>query len=126
MYTLLVIFHILVCLLLVVTILLQSGKGGGMAGAFGGSSTSMDNYFGAHGAATFLTKATVVLSILFAVLCIVHTFAVRPANQPRSVLEEMAKTQGNSGELPEPTPMSDEAPMPASQPQPAPTPAPAQ
>jgi preprotein translocase subunit SecG len=119
MYPLLVIFHILVCLLLIVTILLQSGKGGGMAGAFGGSSTSMDSYFGARGAATFLTKATVVLAVLFALLCIVHTFAVRPANQPRSMLEEMAKTQGNSGELPEPPPLSDEVPAPPPQQAPA-------
>ena len=37
MSTLITILHVIVCLFLMLTVLLQSGKGGGMGGAFGGS-----------------------------------------------------------------------------------------
>ena len=34
------IFHVLICVLLVVTVLLQAGKGGGLAGSIGGGLAS--------------------------------------------------------------------------------------
>ena len=40
MATLITFLHILVCLILVGTVLLQQGKGGGMGGAFGGGNTT--------------------------------------------------------------------------------------
>ena len=49
-----------------ITILLQSSKGGGLAGTFGG--TSMGNVFGGRGAATFLSKTTTVLAVLYLLL----------------------------------------------------------
>ena len=48
--------HVLVCLALVLVVLLQSSKGGGLAGAFGGGADS--TVFGGRGAATVLSKAT--------------------------------------------------------------------
>jgi preprotein translocase subunit SecG len=97
--------------MLVVVILLQAGKGGGISGAFGGSGTSIDSYFGGRGAATLLTKLTVVLAALFMIMCVVHTFIIKPGRGPTSVLEEMAKSKGGAGggELPEPTPLSEES-----------------
>ena len=60
---LILVFHVLICVFLVVTILLQAGKGADLGAAFGaGSSQSL---FGARGAATFLTKLTTVVAILF-------------------------------------------------------------
>ena len=67
MYTLLLVFHIIVCILLIIVILLQSGKGGGLASAFGGSGTT-EAVFGGRQAATFLSKATIVLGVVFFVL----------------------------------------------------------
>jgi len=58
--------HILVCLGLIVVVLLQSGKGGGLAGAFGGAG-GVGAVFGGQAAATFLTKATRYLAIAFMV-----------------------------------------------------------
>lgn len=55
--------HILACIALMVTILLQSGKGGGLAGAFGGGSSQ--TLFGGRGAATFLSRASTVLAVIF-------------------------------------------------------------
>jgi preprotein translocase subunit SecG len=47
--------HILACVSLMVAILLQSGKGGGLAGTFGAGSSQ--TLFGGRGAATFLSRA---------------------------------------------------------------------
>ena len=46
-----------------IAILLQSSKGGGLAGAFGGA--SMGAVFGGRGAATFLSKFTTWLAVLY-------------------------------------------------------------
>jgi len=70
LYTLLVIVHVLVALSLIVIILMQSSRGGGLAGAFGGS--DIGSIFGTHTTATFLTKLTTILAVIFAVSCVVQ------------------------------------------------------
>ena len=63
MYTFLLILHLLICLSLVCVVLVQSGKGGGLAGgAFGGSAQTV---FGGRGATDFFTKATMALGGAF-------------------------------------------------------------
>ncbi len=52
----LVVLHIFVCILLVLLILVQNDKGGGLAGAFGGMGGGAA--FTGSSAATFLTKLT--------------------------------------------------------------------
>lgn len=62
------VFHVLVSLALVIVVLMQSSKGEGLAGsAFGGAMSGA--VFGGRGAASFLSKATTVLAILFMVNC---------------------------------------------------------
>jgi preprotein translocase subunit SecG len=61
----LVAVYVLVCLLLLVAILLQQGRAGDIASAFGGSSSQ--TVFGARSGATMLTRATAVLAALFMV-----------------------------------------------------------
>lgn len=58
--------HIVVCILLIVIILLQSGKSADLAGAFGGAGSQ--STFGARGTATILSKATTVLAVMFMVI----------------------------------------------------------
>ena len=57
--------YVLSCFLLVLVVLLQQGKGGGIAGAFGGGSSQ--TAFGARTGATVLSRATSVLAVLFMV-----------------------------------------------------------
>ncbi|MCL4523657.1 MAG: preprotein translocase subunit SecG [Acidobacteria bacterium] len=57
--------HVLLCFLLIVVVLLQSGKAADLAGAFGGSGSQ--TAFGPRGAATFLSKATTWCAIMFMV-----------------------------------------------------------
>jgi preprotein translocase subunit SecG len=54
--------HIVVCIVLVVIILLQQGKGADVGAVFGGSSSTV---FGASGAGNALTKATWALATAF-------------------------------------------------------------
>lgn len=63
MVTLLTILHIFVCLFLMLTVLLQSGKGGGMGALGGGGGTT--TVFGGSGASTFLRSLTAVAATVF-------------------------------------------------------------
>ncbi len=63
MYYAIVAVYVLVCLVLSLVILLQQGRGGDIASAFGGSSSQAA--FGARSGATLLTKATSIAAVLF-------------------------------------------------------------
>jgi len=67
MNILVVCIHVIVCLVLIIVILLQAGRGQGLTGAsFGGNVQSL---FGTK-ASSFLTKATSVCAVLFLFTCI--------------------------------------------------------
>ena len=66
--------HIIVCILLVTTILMQAGKGGGLAEGF----NSAENLLGAQ------TKVTAVLGLLFLATCL--SLAVLSSKQERSLM----------------------------------------
>lgn len=56
--------HFLLCIFMIIIILLQSSKGSDMGAAFGGSSQTV---FGASGGATFLSKLTKWVAVMFLV-----------------------------------------------------------
>src|SRR5882724_11371423 len=64
MITFLTILHIVVCLFLILVVLLQAGKGGGMGIAFGGGGGSQ-TVFGSSGAGNFLTRLTAATAAIF-------------------------------------------------------------
>jgi preprotein translocase subunit SecG len=61
-YTAIVIFHIIMCIGMILIVLLQTGKGADMGAAFGGSSQTV---FGSSGPGTFLGKMTTFIAIFF-------------------------------------------------------------
>ena len=63
MSSLITTIHIIVCFILIIAVLLQSGKSADLAGAFGGGGSQ--TVFGARGAATILSKATTICAVLF-------------------------------------------------------------
>ena len=83
MYAFILAIHVLVCIALMITILLQSSKGEGLAGAFGGSGIT-GAVFGGRGAATFLSKATAVLGAAFFAISLGLTF-ITPTQSTREV-----------------------------------------
>lgn len=66
---LIIALHILVCCLLILVVLLQSGKAGDLASTFGGAGSQ--TAFGTRSAATLLTKLTAVSSVVFMVTCLI-------------------------------------------------------
>jgi preprotein translocase subunit SecG len=111
LYYVAVTVYVLVCLTLVLVVLLQQGKGGSMASAFGGGTSQAA--FGARSGATVLSRATTVCAVLF----IVGALYLGIAGQrgPSSVVGGRA----------EPAPARQTAPAAPAPAQPAPAPAPA-
>jgi preprotein translocase subunit SecG len=58
-------FFVLNCLVLIIVVLLQSGKAADLAGAFGGAGSQ--TAFGPRGAATILSQATTWCAVMFMV-----------------------------------------------------------
>jgi preprotein translocase subunit SecG len=65
---LILIVHIIVCVILIIAVLLQSGKAADLAGAFGGAGSQ--TAFGPRGTATLLSKVTTICAVLFMVTSI--------------------------------------------------------
>lgn len=90
MVIVLTIVHVLVCLVLILVVLLQSGKAADLAGAFGGMGSQ--TAFGPRGAATMLTKATTVCAVVFMVTSLTLAVMATRRAGPSSVLEKSGKT----------------------------------
>jgi len=86
LYYAVVAIHIIVCIFLVLVVLLQSGKGADLAGAFGGGATQ--TAFGSRGPASFLTRMTTVVAIIFMITSIgLSMMGGRRAAEDKSILE---------------------------------------
>ena len=88
MFTFILVIHIIVSLVLMLVILLQDGKGGDLVSALGGGGSQ--TLFGSTGAASFLTKATIVLTIVFVLTSL--SLAVLKTREQRSVIGEVNPT----------------------------------
>jgi len=95
LFKFLIAVHVIVCLVLVIVVLLQSSKGGGLAGAFGGGGGQ--TMFGGQETATFLSKATTYLAVMFMVLSLLLAFLSARQNAPssRSVVRQAVEQQQN-------------------------------
>lgn len=110
----LVTLHILVCFVLVIVIMLQSGNAADLAGAFGGAGSQ--TAFGPRGAATFLSRATTWCAIVFMMTSLALSFKRAPAEAGAgSILEQTQQ----SGKAPAKSAPPEQVPAPA-QKQPAP------
>ena len=91
-YFVLVTLHVLVCGLLIIVVLLQSGEAADLAGAFGGAGSQ--TAFGPRGAATFLSKATTWCAIMFMLTSMAMTMRQNStaAASGSSVLQQFSKT----------------------------------
>ncbi|MFH1698160.1 MAG: preprotein translocase subunit SecG [Candidatus Omnitrophota bacterium] len=76
------VIHIIVCALLIVLILIQSGRGGGLVENFSGIESMLGTKTNA-----FLTKTTTVLSVLFFTTCL--TLAFLSIRQSRSLMRDV-------------------------------------
>jgi preprotein translocase subunit SecG len=99
MYTFLLVLLILDSIVLVAAILLQAGKGNGLAATFGGVSSSADSLLGTRQAGNLLTKASWWGGGVFLFLSLVLSIASTQRRAPKSVLDQ-AFTQPASAPAP--------------------------
>jgi preprotein translocase subunit SecG len=122
----LVTLHILVCFVLIIVIMLQSGSAADLAGAFGGAGSQ--TAFGPRGAATFLSRATTWCAIVFMMTSLTLSVKRSPTEAlgTGSVLEQTQKS-GTVPAKPQPSPIQTPIQQPSQQPPAPPQPsAPAQ
>ena len=92
LHGLILFIHIVVSVILVISVLLQSSKGGGLAGTFGGSGLA-GGFFGGRGAAPLLVKTTTVCAVLFMITSISLNI-VGPGKASKSALESVGESGG--------------------------------
>lgn len=103
MYGVFIAIHLMICLGLIISVLLQSSKGEGLAGAFGGGGMT-GTVFGGRGAATFLAKATTVLAISFFASALILSFMNPSTGSVAGGLQGESAVQEAAGKLPEAAP----------------------
>ena len=87
-------FHILVSLLLILVVMLQSGRAADLAGAFGGAGSQ--TAFGPRGAATLLSHATTFLALIFMVTSLALAIFASAPRQTSLAGEAPASEQTSS------------------------------
>jgi preprotein translocase subunit SecG len=106
---LLTLFFVMNCLVLIIVVLLQSGKAADLAGAFGGAGSQ--TAFGPRGAATILSQATTWCAVMFMICALAMVLRTDKAvEQGGSVLHQLsrpapAKTPASTPAAPAPTPV---------------------
>lgn len=105
MQSLILTLHIIVCVLLVILILLQSGKEG-MGVIFGGGNTSV---FGSSGAGGILAKLTTLMAVIFVITSLSYTYVTssRPSSESTILNVKIEEPQA-----PAKAPASEAAPAP--------------
>jgi preprotein translocase subunit SecG len=92
MYTVLLVLLIIISVVLIGAVLIQSGKGSGLAASFGGASSSSD-IMGSHQMATGIGKATWYLGGVFLLIAyVLAIMSARPA-VPKSALDQLTAPQ---------------------------------
>jgi preprotein translocase subunit SecG len=106
MIILITIIHIIVCFFIIIVVLLQSGKSGDIAAAFGGMGSQ--TAFGPRGAASALSKATTWSAVFFMLTSITLSIYATRRGGPNSVLQGIkaapVKTQPAAPATPPPAP----------------------
>jgi preprotein translocase subunit SecG len=96
-------FFVMNCLVLIIVVLLQSGKAADLAGAFGGAGSQ--TAFGPRGAATILSQATTWCAIMFMICAMALVLRTDKAGGPgNSILEKFSKPAATKPVQPATTP----------------------
>ena len=87
-YNLLLVLLILTAIVLVLAILMQAGKGGGLAANFGGAGSSSDSFLGSRQASNILTKSSWAAGGVFLCLAYILSLASTGRQLSQSILEQ--------------------------------------
>ena len=130
----LTVLHVMVCLVLVVVVLLQHGKGADIGAVFGGGASS--TVFGSRGAGNFLTKLTTGAAVVFMLTSLSLAYFAQEGARSTLFDEDKPKQEEPASPFAEPKPEAPAAEtqkgpeggfaeVPAAGAQPAPAPQPA-
>jgi preprotein translocase subunit SecG len=108
LFTLILIVHVLVCLVLMASVLVQQGKGASMGAAFG--TAGSQTIFGSSGAGNFLTKTTSVCAAIFFTTSLLLAYR---SSFRRSVVDLTEPDNGAPTESAKPTPSGPKGEAPA-------------
>lgn len=111
MYSILMIITSIVCILLMVIVLLQSGKGEGLAGTFGGAGGNMGQMFGTRRTTDFLSKGTWWLAGIMAFLALLINLFFLPGASTSSQRESIIQQSGRQNIPVSPTLPTTQAPQ---------------
>ncbi|MCF7809991.1 preprotein translocase subunit SecG [bacterium] len=95
--SILLFIHVIVSALLVITILLQASKGGGLSGTFGGQSST--GFLGSRGTASALSTMTQYLAGGFLILSLVLSMMAGGSQRTESVTQKVLE-QSPASQLP--------------------------
>ncbi len=126
----LTVLHVMVCLILIVVVLLQRGKGAEIGAVFGGGAST--TIFGSRGAGNFLTRLTTGAAVVFMATSLLLAYFAREraatsvfdeggppaAEQPARGADEATPEAGGFQEVPAPVPAPEGAPPAAPHPSP--------
>jgi preprotein translocase subunit SecG len=89
-FWILLLIYVGVCVFLILVVLLQSGKGGGISSLMGGS--SLGDQLGATGAEKTLNKWTTICAVSFGVLAITLTLIGAHKSKPASIIDDIIES----------------------------------
>ena len=96
----LTVIHLVTAISIVIPILLQQGRGADMGAAFGGGGSSQ-SLFGSRGSATFLSRVTGGLALLFFITALSLAYIyTRESGTTISVVKETTSAQTTDGSVP--------------------------
>jgi preprotein translocase subunit SecG len=118
MFTFLLVLLVIDSIVLIAAILLQSGKGNGLAASFGGVSSSADSLLGTRQAGNLLTKTSWWGGAIFLFLSFVLSLASTRQRAPKSVLDQAftqpaAPASAPAGKVNNTLPLTPATPTPA-------------
>jgi preprotein translocase subunit SecG len=113
MYTFFIAVEIIVSILLMIVVLMQASKGGGLAGTLGTS--NLGTVFGVRRTSDFLTKTTTILATLFMVLALFINLVVLPRTErSQESIIQSGPQPTSAAPVQTPAPTSPPAGLPAS------------
>jgi len=101
MMTLLIVVHVIACVILIILVLIQRGRGAGLVESFAG----VESMFGTKTSA-FLTRTTTIMSVIFFITCL--GLAVLSVRQSKSLMQNVRSVKPKA-EAVTPAPVKTEA-----------------
>ena len=91
MNTFLIVLHVMACLVLILVVLLQRGKGSDVGAALGGGGSN--TVFGSRGAGNFLTKLTTGSAVIFMVTSLSLAYLGNQTSNPLDLGDDILELE---------------------------------